>query len=177
MWKKTCEKKKILIRFTLVVISEAKESERQRQRQRQRDFAVWIIHCPWLLLVEEEFLRFPVVVLDFIFSMDVVVIVACCWLQVRRRNIQLFKRKGSSFDFVADVRRGEQPSGTAASSSSSSSSRTQSFSFRSAAWQLLSVVFSPNFVVFSCLAVFSVVVIISCNTILCKVQGGPIPLG
>ncbi len=99
MWKKTCEKKKILIRFTLVVISEAKESERQRQRQRQRDFAVWIIHCPWLLLVEEEFLRFPPVVLDFIFSMDVVVIVACCWLQVLSRNIQLFKRKGRSFDF------------------------------------------------------------------------------
>jgi hypothetical protein len=123
-----------------------------------------------LLLVEEEFLRFPVVVLDFIFSMDVVVIVACCWLQVLSRNIQLFKRKGRSFDFVADVRRGEQPSGTAASSSSSS--RTQSFSFRSAALQLLSVVFSPNFVVFSCLAVFSVVVIISCNTILCKVSNG-----
>jgi hypothetical protein len=36
----------------------------------------------------------------------------------------------------------------------------------------LSVVFSPNFVVFSCLAVFSVVVIISCNTILCKVSNG-----
>ncbi|CAK9220529.1 unnamed protein product [Sphagnum troendelagicum] len=89
--------------------------------------------------------------------------------QVLSRNIQLFKRKGRSFDFVADVRRGEQPSGTAASSSSS---RTQSFSFRSAALQLLSVVFSPNFVVFSCLAVFSVVVIISCNTILCKVSNG-----
>jgi hypothetical protein len=171
MWKKTCEKKKFLIRFFIVVISEAKESERQRQRQRQRDFAVWIIHCPWLLLVEEEFLRFPPVVLDFIFSMDVVVIVACCWLQVLSRNIQLFKKKGRSFDFVTDVRRGEQPSGTAASSSSSSS-RTQSFSFRSAALQLLSVVFSPNFVVFSCLAVFSVVVIISCNTILCKVSNG-----
>jgi hypothetical protein len=38
--------------------------------------------------------------------------------------------------------------------------------------QLLSVVFSPNFVVFSCLAVFSIVVIISCNTILCKVRNG-----
>jgi hypothetical protein len=95
--------------------------------------------------------------------------------QVLSRNIQLFKRKGRSFDFVADVRRGEHTRGTAASSSSSS--RTQSFSFRSAALQLLSVVFSPNFVVFLCLAVFSIVVIISCNTILCKVQGGPIQLG
>jgi hypothetical protein len=90
--------------------------------------------------------------------------------QVLSRNIQLFKRKGRSFDFVADVRRGEQTRGTAASSSSSS--RTQSFSFRSEALQLLSVVFSPNFVVFSCLAVFSIVVIISCNTILCKVRNG-----
>jgi hypothetical protein len=89
---------------------------------------------------------------------------------VLSRNIQLFKRKGRSFDFVADVRRGEQTRGTAASSSSSS--RTQSFSFRSEALQLLSVVFSPNFVVFSCLAVFSIVVIISCNTILCKVRNG-----
>jgi hypothetical protein len=94
--------------------------------------------------------------------------------QVLSRNIQLFKRKGGSFDFVNDVRRGDHTRGTAASSSSSS--RTQSFSFRSAALQLLSVVFSPNFVVFLCLAVFSVVVVISCNTILCKVQGGPIQL-
>ncbi|CAM6027681.1 unnamed protein product [Sphagnum balticum] len=88
--------------------------------------------------------------------------------QVLSRNIQLFKRKGRSFDFVADVRRGEHHRGTAASSSS----RTQSFSFRSAALQLLSMVFSPNFVMFSCLAVFSIVVIISCNTILCKVRNG-----
>jgi hypothetical protein len=72
--------------------------------------------------------------------------------QVLTRNIQLFKKKGTRFNFVEDVRRGEHRALPGKSVS------------------VISLVFSSNFVVFLSLLAFSVVILVSCNTILCKVM-------
>jgi hypothetical protein len=73
-------------------------------------------------------------------------------VQVLTRNIQLFKKKGTRFNFVEDVRRGEHRALPGKSVS------------------VISLVFSSNFVVFLSLLAFSVVILVSCNTILCKVM-------
>ncbi|CAK9221877.1 unnamed protein product [Sphagnum jensenii] len=70
--------------------------------------------------------------------------------QVIARNIQLFKKKGTKFNFVEDVKRGESRAAKSIS--------------------VTSLVFSSNFVVFLSLLAFSVVILVSCNTILCKSQ-------
>jgi hypothetical protein len=70
-------------------------------------------------------------------------------VQVIARNIQLFKKKGTKFNFVEDVKRGESRAAKSIS--------------------VTSLVFSSNFVVFLSLLAFSVVILVSCNTILCKV--------
>ncbi|CAK9220531.1 unnamed protein product [Sphagnum troendelagicum] len=69
--------------------------------------------------------------------------------QVIARNIQLFKKKGTKFNFAEDVKRGEPRAAKTIS--------------------VTSLVFSSNFVVFLSLLAFSVVILVSCNTILCKV--------
>ncbi|KAH8943821.1 hypothetical protein BDL97_13G074800 [Sphagnum fallax] len=77
--------------------------------------------------------------------------------QVLNRNIQLLKQKGKKFDFANDYKPGVRRS-----------SLRQPFTFKSTLEKLCSVVFSSNFVLFLSVLAFSVVILISCNKILCK---------